>query len=186
MVEADGNSLAGEDDADDAESEHETGDIGRYWTRKKSYSVSLVEKTATGSVQQSALERSPEPVSEPASGPVPETEAAPSPAPELTSPKPTSERTGTLRCVVDILEPSAIHITCDALFGGFRLAFKSCESLLDRNALVLPGFGEGMSRAQLTAMRELRSKALVLRDEAISRWTRQIVRAPLAPIISCD
>ncbi|KAL5526122.1 hypothetical protein ACEPAG_7460 [Sanghuangporus baumii] len=148
----------GEDEVDDLEPGHETGNIERYWTRNKGIIVRLVKRTI------------PVLIAEPVPVQLPESASAPVPK---SAPISVPKRSSSFRWNAKNPEPPVIQIGCNSIFQNFFTSFESCDTLLDRSKLVFPPLSERMSKEQVKAMEELRSKALKLRDDSIVKWSKQ-------------
>ncbi|KAL5503791.1 hypothetical protein ACEPAH_7862 [Sanghuangporus vaninii] len=148
----------GEDEVDGLESGHETGNIERYWTRNKGIIVRLVKRTV------------PVPTREPVPVQLPESASAPVPK---FAPISVPKQSNSFRWNAKNLELPVAQTGCNSLFQNFYTSFENCDTLLDRSKLVFPPLSERMSKEQVKAMEELRSKALKLRDESIVKWSKQ-------------
>ncbi|KAL5485666.1 hypothetical protein ACEPAI_6707 [Sanghuangporus weigelae] len=148
----------GEDEVDDLEPGHETGNIERYWTRNKCIIVRLVKRTV------------PVPAPEPVPVQLPESASASVPK---SAPISVPKQSNSFRWNANNLEPPVTQIGCNSLFQNFYTSFENCDTLLDRSKLVFPPLSERMSEEQVKAMDELRSKALKLRDDSIVKWSKQ-------------
>ncbi|KAL5526939.1 hypothetical protein ACEPAF_8666 [Sanghuangporus sanghuang] len=148
----------GEDEVDGLESGHETGNIERYWTRNKGIIVRLVKRTV------------PVPAREPV--PVQFPESASAPVPKF-APISVPKQSNSFHWDAKNLERPVVQTGCNSLFQNFYTSFENCDTLLDRSKLVFPPLSERMSKEQVKAMEELRSKALKLRDESIVKWSKQ-------------